>query len=130
MGEMSCVGYWDEDWRSYMITWDPEDPTSAFRCWIYERLDWRHIFLSRSTNAACQPTMRSTSDDPKDGASLHLKLTENERQFDDCAQNYDHGEPWRDVSEVTKFDSGHSTSSNKLLVMCSIFVLSLSFLFT
>ena len=32
--ELTCVGQWDEDWSSYMITWDPEDPTSAFRCWV------------------------------------------------------------------------------------------------
>ena len=32
--EMTCVGHWDEDWNSYMITWDPEDATSSFRCWV------------------------------------------------------------------------------------------------
>ena len=32
--EMTCVGHWDEDWNSYMITFDPEDPTSTFRCWV------------------------------------------------------------------------------------------------
>ncbi|ELT96302.1 hypothetical protein CAPTEDRAFT_221016 [Capitella teleta] len=92
--ELTCVGHWDEDWNSYMITWDPEDVTSAFRCWNYERLDWRHIQLSRSTGASCSPLMSSKSDEPKDGASLALQLVESERQFDDCAQNYMDGDPW------------------------------------
>ena len=32
--QLTCVGYWDEDWKSYLITWDPEDATSHFRCWV------------------------------------------------------------------------------------------------
>lgn len=32
--ELTCIGNWDEDWNSYMITWDPEDVMSAFRCWV------------------------------------------------------------------------------------------------
>ena len=24
----------EEDWRTYMVTWDDEDPTSAFRCCV------------------------------------------------------------------------------------------------
>lgn len=86
--ELTCVGYWDEDWNSYMITWDPEDATSRFRCWTYERSQWRYIYMSRSTSAFCRPTMTSFSSDPSEGASLQLTLTETERQYDDCPLSY------------------------------------------
>jgi len=32
--ELNCVGYWLEDMRSYMITYDMEDAVSEFRCWV------------------------------------------------------------------------------------------------
>jgi len=33
--ELNCVGYWLEDMKSYMITFDLEDAVSNFRCWVY-----------------------------------------------------------------------------------------------
>ena len=45
----------------------------------YERLDWRHIVMSRSTAAACAPTQTSRSYDPAEGGSLALELEESER---------------------------------------------------
>lgn len=41
--ELNCAGYWLEDMRSYMITYDLEDAVSAFRCWV------RNLFDSTST---------------------------------------------------------------------------------
>ena len=32
--ELSCVGFWMEDMKSYMITYDEEDAVSAYRCWV------------------------------------------------------------------------------------------------
>ena len=32
--QLFCVGYWLEDMKSYMITYDMEDAVSAFRCWV------------------------------------------------------------------------------------------------
>ena len=32
--ELNCVGYWLEDMKSYMITFDLEDAVSNFRCWV------------------------------------------------------------------------------------------------
>ena len=32
--ELNCVGFWMEDMRSYLITYDEEDPVSRFRCWV------------------------------------------------------------------------------------------------
>ena len=31
---LSCVGFWMEDMRSYMITYDEEDAVSRYRCWV------------------------------------------------------------------------------------------------
>lgn len=36
--EMTCVGHWDEDWNSYLITYDQEDAMSAFRCWVRQTI--------------------------------------------------------------------------------------------
>jgi len=36
--ELNCVGYWLEDMKSYMITFDLEDAVSNFRCWVYYSL--------------------------------------------------------------------------------------------
>lgn len=32
--ELNCVGYWMEDMRSYMVTYDEEDAVTQFRCWV------------------------------------------------------------------------------------------------
>ena len=32
--ELTCVGFWMEDYKSYLITWDQEDAISNFRCWV------------------------------------------------------------------------------------------------
>jgi hypothetical protein len=31
---LTCVGFWMEDMRSYLITFDEEDAISKFRCWV------------------------------------------------------------------------------------------------
>ncbi|KAK2182820.1 hypothetical protein NP493_335g04014 [Ridgeia piscesae] len=89
--ELTCVGYWMEDMRSYLITYDEEDPVTKFRCWVYERLDWRVMVISRSTTAACGVDQTAKSFRYEEGASLFLQLQESERDYDDCPQRYDTG---------------------------------------
>ena len=31
---MQCVGFWRENLRSYLITYDELDPISKYRCWV------------------------------------------------------------------------------------------------
>jgi len=31
---LTCVGFWMEDMKSYLITWDEEDAISSYRCWV------------------------------------------------------------------------------------------------
>jgi hypothetical protein len=89
--ELNCVGYWLEDMRSYMITYDMEDAVSKFRCWVYERLDWRDMVASRAIRAMCGRNQTAYSTTSAEGASLQLILTESERLFDSCPQRYDTG---------------------------------------
>ena len=74
-----CAGHWRENSRSYMITFDRDEPFHKFRCWIYERRDLFTIYLSRSIGSACGFNQTSSSYMPEDGADLFLELTENER---------------------------------------------------
>ncbi|CAF4333972.1 unnamed protein product [Adineta steineri] len=46
-----CAGYWREDSRSYLITYDRDDPYINFKCWVYERMDLFKIYLSRSAGS-------------------------------------------------------------------------------
>jgi hypothetical protein len=115
--ELNCVGYWLEDMKSYMITYDMEDAVSAFRCWVYERLDWRDMVASRAIRAACSPTQTAYSKTEAEGASLHLTLKESERLWDSCPQRYDTGaNPYLKLLQINVMD-GSSTIHSSLLVI-------------
>jgi len=43
--ELNCVGYWLEDMKSYMITYDMEDAISTFRCWVCLITYYTHVNL-------------------------------------------------------------------------------------
>lgn len=87
---LTCVGFWMEDMRSYLITYDEEDAISKFRCWVYERISWTQMSLSRSQTARCVRNQNSRSF-LLEGTGLNLILDESERLFDDCPQRFDPG---------------------------------------
>ena len=89
--ELVCVGYWMEDIKSYMITYEKDDSISPFRCWVYEQKDYRQFHLSRSLRSACGFRQTAQSTETEEGASIHLYLDENERMHDECPQRYDIG---------------------------------------
>lgn len=98
--DLTCVGFWMEDYKSYLITWEVEDAISNFRCWVYERLSWTNVIMSRSQNARCQPEQTASSYDMP-GTGLALVLTENERLYDDCPQRFDPGlDPYRKPTTI------------------------------
>jgi len=100
--EHTCAGYWLEDMKSYMITYDEEDPIAKFRCWVYERLDWRDIVMSRATRGACGVNQTAYSYLPSEGASLHLILKEDERLWDQCPQRFTTGaNPYQKVLTIS-----------------------------
>ncbi|VDD76438.1 unnamed protein product [Mesocestoides corti] len=89
---IACVGFWMEDTKSYLITYDREDPvTNRFRCWVYQRLSLRSYAMSRSLGNQCGKTQTAESSLPEEGASLRLELMEDEYEFDVCPMNYDDG---------------------------------------
>lgn len=32
--KMKCIGFWKENLKSYLITYDEEDAYSKYRCWV------------------------------------------------------------------------------------------------
>ncbi|CAF4207125.1 unnamed protein product [Rotaria socialis] len=74
-----CAGYWREDSRSYLITYDRDDPYINFKCWVYERIDYDKIYLSRSAGSFCGFNQTSQSYEAQDGADLKIELEEAER---------------------------------------------------
>lgn len=88
--ELTCVGFWMEDYKSYLVTWDEEDAISSFRCWVYERASWTTLHMSRAQNARCNKKQEAL-DYQMAGTGLMLEMIENERLFDNCPQRFDSG---------------------------------------
>ncbi|PAA94272.1 hypothetical protein BOX15_Mlig027224g1, partial [Macrostomum lignano] len=116
---LTCVGYWMEDAKSYLITYDPDDPVVGnFRCWIYRRTGLRTYRLSRSMASKCMPQQISSSAYPEESASLMLELTENERLFDNCPMKFNDGkDPYR---YIFQFDVFAGASSVRVDSVCLV----------
>ncbi|CAF0818567.1 unnamed protein product [Rotaria sordida] len=105
-----CAGYWREDSRSYLITYDRDDPYINFKCWVYERIDLFKIYLSRSAGSFCGFNQTSQSYEAQDGADLKIELEEAERIHDDCPIRYDDGRnPWQIVDEFLFYYASATT---------------------
>lgn len=121
--ELSCVGYWMEDMRSYLITYDEEDATSPFRCWVFERLDWRDVIMSRGTRAACGREQTAYSHEASVGASLFMELKESEREFDHCPQRFDPGaNPYEKELKIYVLSGAAGHGSSSLLAQLALLV--------
>lgn len=127
---LTCAGYWLEDMKSYLVTYDEEDAVSKFRCWVYERISWTDIALSRAETARCPKNQNSRSYEI-DGARLYLELTETERLFDDCPPRYDAGiSPNRKPRTMYTLDSGASIaalSTTIIILSSTLAVMTLSY---
>ncbi|KAL3319457.1 hypothetical protein Ciccas_001887 [Cichlidogyrus casuarinus] len=87
---LTCVGYWMEDTKSHLITYDRADPVLRnFRCWIYKRIGLRSYLMSRGRGNRCEKIQTAESSLPHEGASLLLELTDDEYLFDVCPMAYD-----------------------------------------
>ena len=38
--KLKCIGFWKENLRSYLITYDELDAFSKYRCWVSFQLDF------------------------------------------------------------------------------------------
>ncbi|XP_069961245.1 uncharacterized protein [Cherax quadricarinatus] len=111
---LQCVGFWHENLRSYLVTIDPSDPVSRFRCWVYQRVGLGRLVLSQSVGAACGLHQNFLSYTYDEGAAVGLNLTFSERIHDQCPIYYDDGhDPWKiqnGAVTVFRFANNNSTS--------------------
>ncbi|CAC5366175.1 unnamed protein product [Mytilus coruscus] len=121
--ELKRVGFWIEDYKSYLITWDEEDAISNFRCWVYDRLSWTDVMMSRSQNARYTP--KQTADSYQlDGTGLSLKLTESERLFNDCPQRFDLGfDPYRKPTIIYILNKANGSTPSYCALLLTMFAI-------
>ena len=102
---LTCVGFWMEDTKSYLITYDPVDVVNHhFRCWVYKRIGFNTYVMSRSTGGSCNKLQTAESSTPDTGASLKFELTNNELEFDSCPMKFNDGtDPYNNPALFTVF---------------------------
>ncbi|KAK2721971.1 hypothetical protein QYM36_002511, partial [Artemia franciscana] len=93
--KLKCIGFWKENFRSYLITYDELDAFSKYRCWVYQRADLTKVLLSQALGPFCSVRQEVTSWNYTEGAAVALKMEEYERERDQCPMNFDDGtNPW------------------------------------
>ncbi|SPP83044.1 uncharacterized protein LOC117585283 [Drosophila guanche] len=100
---MKCIGFWKENLKSYLITYDDLDPLSKYRCWVYQRADLNRVLMSQAVGAFCKLEQDVTSWNHSEGAAVAIDAVEYERERDDCPMYFDDGlNPWRpsDASNI------------------------------
>jgi len=120
---MQCVGYWKENLKSYLITYDQLDAFTKYRCWVYQRSDLNKMLMSMSVGPFCDLSMDVNSTGWQQGAVVSLKLDENEREFDRCPMYFNDGsDPWTvEENYIKVFDfanlSGSTAAWPRILVL-------------
>ncbi|KAK9732321.1 hypothetical protein QE152_g12948 [Popillia japonica] len=114
---MKCIGFWRENLKSYMITFDDLDPFSKYRCWVYQRADLNRIFMSQAIGPFCDLNQDVFSWNHTQGAAVALDLVEYERERDQCPMHFDDGaNPWGSSGDINvivfDFFSGRLSMSN------------------
>lgn len=100
--KMKCIGFWKENLKSYLITYDDLDPLSKYRCWVYQRADLNRVLMSQAVGAFCKLNQEVTSQNHTEGAVVALDLIEYERERDQCPLHFDDGSnPWAEMQENT-----------------------------
>ncbi|XP_068208102.1 uncharacterized protein udt [Palaemon carinicauda] len=106
--KLKCVGYWKENLRSYLITYNELDPYSKYRCWVYQRADLNKVLMSQSVGPFCNMHQTVQGDGP--GAAVSIRMVEYEREHDRCPMHFDDGSnPWKQSIgdlHVFRFTSG------------------------
>lgn len=77
---MHCIGFWKENLKSYLITYDQFDAYSKYRCWVYQRADLNKVLMSMSIGAFCHIKQDVTSANSREGAQVALSMVEYERE--------------------------------------------------
>ncbi|KAJ0179758.1 hypothetical protein K1T71_004349 [Dendrolimus kikuchii] len=93
--KMKCIGFWKENLKSYLITYDELDPFSKYRCWVYQRADLNRILMSQALGPYCDLKQDVTSWNYTEGAAVAVEMEEYERERDQCPMHFDDGsDPW------------------------------------
>lgn len=92
---LQCIGFWKENLKSYLITYDELDAFSKYRCWVYQRADLNRILMSQALGPFCDLNQDVTSWNYTEGAAVALDMQEYERERDQCPMHFDDGSnPW------------------------------------
>ncbi|CAG0890090.1 unnamed protein product, partial [Cyprideis torosa] len=84
-----CIGYWKENLKSYLITYDELDAFTKFRCWVYQRADLNRILMSMAIGPFCALNQDWKSYNYTEGAAVALDMREYEREHDQCPMYFD-----------------------------------------
>ncbi|XP_011302119.1 uncharacterized protein udt [Fopius arisanus] len=111
--KMKCIGFWKENLKSYLITYDELDPYSKYRCWVYQRADLNRVLMSQAIGPYCSINQDVTSSNWTEGAAVAIDMTEYERERDQCPMYFDDGSnPWaKSENRIKVFRFGVSSSS-------------------
>jgi len=130
--KMYCVGYWKENLKSYLITYDQLDAFTKYRCWVYQRADLNKMLMSMSVGPYCDLGQDVDSKDWTHGAVVSLVMDENEREFDRCPMYFNDGtDPWtveENYHRVFNFDNLPSAASPIALTQQTILAYTLIFI--
>lgn len=77
---LQCVGYWKENSKSYLITYDPNDPGGIYRCWVYRLADINRVLMSQAMGSFCDFKQDAWSSNYTHGATVAVDMIENERE--------------------------------------------------
>jgi hypothetical protein len=78
--KMKCIGFWKENLKSYLITYDDLDPYSKYRCWVYQRADLNRILMSQAIGPFCDLKQDVVSWNHTEGAAVAIEMQEYERE--------------------------------------------------
>nr|XP_023029643.1 uncharacterized protein LOC111517669 [Leptinotarsa decemlineata] len=116
--KMKCIGFWKENLKSYLITYDELDPFSKYRCWVYQRSDLNRVLMSQAIGPFCDLKQDVYSWNYTEGATVAIEMQEYERERDQCPMYFDDGsDPWlHSDNEIEVFDFGYFRSSSSRVV--------------
>ncbi|XP_049805341.1 uncharacterized protein LOC126248419 [Schistocerca nitens] len=127
--KMKCIGFWKENLKSYLITYDELDPYSKYRCWVYQRADLNRVLMSQAIGPYCDLKQDVTSWNFTEGAAVALEMQEYERERDQCPMHFDDGSnPWlkRDnYIQIFRFGNHAYSLQNEIIcilmgLLCSL----------
>ncbi|KAK7861906.1 hypothetical protein R5R35_010939 [Gryllus longicercus] len=111
--KMKCIGFWKENLKSYLITYDELDAFSKYRCWVYQRADLNRVLMSQALGAYCDLKQDVTSWNQSEGAAVAIDMTEYERERDQCPMHFDDGSyPWVQTENFIKVFDFDGTDPN------------------